>query len=253
MNSVQPKSLGDAYPALCNFLRLTSLTLAAPQLALTVQVGDDWRHGGVMNYGQIPVAILREVLASQPVAGAVSHSTQLTLSTYLRSQPSPQAEPNRVLAGHLKGTDARYQLTFYVPGLALDQLSEVQIKTLQYLSQQLMLCITLAQPVPTALRPSSAPPAAALPVANLPVADLPVADLPVADLPVIAPSRVDFLSRVVSLSSQGATGDRLHQGHPRLADLVAQLQSCLSYKQLGQLLATYLPYFFPHQSGRLVL
>lgn len=33
-------SLGDTDPALGNFLRLTSLTLAVPQLALTVQVGD---------------------------------------------------------------------------------------------------------------------------------------------------------------------------------------------------------------------
>ncbi|PSR16114.1 hypothetical protein C8255_19550 [filamentous cyanobacterium CCP3] len=225
MNRVQPQSLGDAYPALCNFLRLTSLTLAAPQLALTVQVGDDWRHGGVMNYGHMPVTILREVLSSQPVKGATLDGPQFSLSTYSRAEGSQ----NTVLVGHLHSANTRYQLTIYVPGLAVASLSEVQVKTLPYLAQQLLLCLTMAQPV----SPQPAPPT---------------------ELSAIAPpSRLDFMSQVVALSPTSPTSDRLHQGHPRLVDLVAQLQACLSYGQLGQLLATYLPYFFPHQSGRLVL
>ncbi|PSN15880.1 hypothetical protein C7293_05270 [filamentous cyanobacterium CCT1] len=225
MNRVQPQSLGDAYPALCNFLRLTSLILTAPQLALTVQVGDDWRHGGVMNYGHLPVAILREVLSSQPMKGATLDGKQLSLSTYSRSEGSGDA----VLVGHLHSSNTRYQLTIYVPGLAVASLSEVQVKTLQYLAQQLLLCLTMAQP----LDPQPAPPSAAEAIDP--------------------PNRLDFMSQVVALSPTSPTFERLHQGHPRLVDLVAQLQACLSYAQLGQLLATYLPYFFPHQSGRLVL
>lgn len=228
MNRVQPQSLGDAYPALCNFLRLTSLTLAAPQLALTVQVGDDWRHGGVMNYGHLSATILRDVLSSQPVKGAtLLDSKEFSLSTYSRSERGSDA----VLVGHLRSTNTRYQLTIYVPGLAVASLSEVQIKTLQYLAKQLLLCLTMAQPVS--------------PSPQLVTKSEPMAIAP--------PSRLDFLSRVVALSPTSPTSDRLHQGHPRLVDLVAQLQACLSYQQLGQLLATYLPYFFPHQSGRLVL
>ncbi|MBW4485345.1 MAG: GGDEF domain-containing protein [Tildeniella torsiva UHER 1998/13D] len=231
MNQVQPASLGDAYPALCNFLRLTSLTLSAPQLALTVQVGDDWRHGGVMNYGQLPAATLREVLSSQPVEAATLEGDQISLSTYSRAAPAPGNGSTSVLVGHLHSDNYRYHFTIYVPGFAVDRLSEVQVKTLQYLTQQLLLCLTLAEPAaPTPLPAASA------------------------GLPVSAPPHsVDFLSRVVALNPGSAIYDRLHHGHPRLVDLVAQLQSCLSYKQLGQLLATYLPYFFPHQSGRLVL
>jgi diguanylate cyclase (GGDEF)-like protein len=229
MNQVQPTSLGDAYPALCNFLRLASLTLSAPQLALTVQVGDDWRHGGVMNYGQLPTATLREVLSSQPMEATSLECDQLSLSTH--SQSGLPSEVSPVLVGRLHSADYRYHFTMYVPGLALERLSEVQVETLRYLTQQLLLCLALAQPA------TPAPPPVATP-----------------RLAVSAPlNSVDFLSRVVTLNPGSAIYDRVQHGHPRLADLVAQLQSCLSYKQLGQLLATYLPYFFPHQSGRLVL
>jgi diguanylate cyclase (GGDEF)-like protein len=229
MNRVQPKSLGDAYPALCNFMRLTSLTLTAQQLALTVQVGNDWRHGGVMNYGQMPAATLREVLSSQPVTGLTVAGDQISLATYSRSQAAPVTVDNPVLVGHLHSADNRYHLTLYVPDRSTETLGEVQIKTLQYLSQQLMLCLTLAQPK----APRSATPA---------------------EISVTPPaSNLDFLSRVVALGPTSPVHERLHQGHPRLVDLVAQLQSCLSYEQLGQLLSTHLPYFFPHQSGRLAL
>ncbi|WP_052050743.1 GGDEF domain-containing protein [Leptolyngbya sp. KIOST-1] len=226
MNPVQPKSLGDAYPALGNFLRLTSLTLAAPQLALTVQVGQDWRHGGVMNYGHLAAAVLREVLSSQPIQGTTVEVQPLSLSTYSRSETGGDA----VLVGHLRSTNARYQLTVYVPGLAVADLSEVQIKTLQYLAEQVLLCLTLAQPVHPSPGPEPEPTSGA-----------------------IAAASINFLSRVVPLTSPSPMAHQIHQGHPRLVDLVAQLQACLSYQQLGQLLATYLPYFFPHQSGRLVL
>ncbi|HZG39876.1 MAG TPA: GGDEF domain-containing protein [Nodosilinea sp.] len=229
MTRVQPKDLGNAYPALCNFLRLTSLTLAAPQLALTVQVGDDWRHSGVMNYGHLPAAALREVLSSQPVPDATLDGEQLSLSTHSRSPLHPEVSADAVLVGRLH-TSTRYRLTVYVPGLAIASLSEVQVKTLQYLSQQLLLCLTLVQ--------------SASPVSQAGVAPALPAVLP--------PSHLDLLS-VVELSPSRPTSDRLHQGHPRLVDLVAQLQACLSYQQLGRLLATYLPYFFSHQSGRLVL
>ncbi|MBD2106805.1 GGDEF domain-containing protein [Nodosilinea sp. FACHB-13] len=231
MNQVRPTSLGDAYPALCNFLRLTSLTLSAPQLALTVQVGDDWRHGGVMNYGQLPAVTLREVLSSQPMEATFLECDQLSLSTHSQSGLPAEASSIPVLVGRLHSTDHRYNFTIYVPGLAVDGLSEVQIKTLQYLTQQLLLCLALAQPATPSL-PLAATPRLA---AGAPL------------------DGVDFLSRVVTLNPGGAIYDRVQHGHPRLADLVAQLQSCLSYKQLGQLLGTYLPYFFPHQSGRLVL
>lgn len=231
MHQVQPTSLGDAYPALCNFLRLASLTLSAPQLALTVQVGDDWRHSGVMNYGQMPAVTLREVLSSQPMEATCLECAQLSLSTHSQSGLHPEVSPVPVLVGRLHSADYRYHFTIYVPGLAVDRLSEVQIKTLQYLTQQLLLCLTLAQPTTPAALPRVMP--------QLTVS--------------ASPDGVDFLSRVVALNPGGAVYDRVQHGHPRLVDLVAQLQSCLSYKQLGQLLGTYLPYFFPHQSGRLVL
>jgi diguanylate cyclase (GGDEF)-like protein len=181
-----------------------------------------------MNYGQLSAATLRELLSSQPIEGATITYDQLSLSTYSRSQDGLEAP---VLVAHLPSDDTRYHLTVYVPDLAVDALSEVQLKTLQYLSQQLLLCLTLVQPVSLVPRPVAVP-----------------------DLPATSPpSSLDFLSRVVALSPNSPTYDRLHQGHPRLADLAAQLQACLSYSQLGQLLASYLPYFFPHQAGRLVL
>lgn len=238
MTPVQPQSLGDAYPALCNFLRLTSLSLAAPHLALTVQVGDDWRHGGVMNYGQMSAATLRSVLSSQRVEQAATlEGAQLVLSTHSLSPLSPEAIADPVLVGRLQSPNTRYHLTIYVPGIGVEGLSKVQSQTLQYLAQQLWLCLPLTQPVPAALSSVAQPESVTQPE------------------PVTgdSPSSIDFLSRVVTLSPSGSGYDRLHQGHPRLVDLVAQLQSCLTYKQLGQLLATYLPHFFPHQSGRLVL
>ncbi|MBE9139000.1 GGDEF domain-containing protein [Nodosilinea sp. LEGE 07088] len=228
MTRVQPATLGDAYPALCNFLRLTSLTLAVTQLAMTVQMGDDWRNGGLMNYGQLPLNTLRELLLSQPIAGTTRNHDQLSLGTYSRAPSHPEAT---VLVGRLHSATVRYQLRIYVPGLAVDQLSEAQVQTLRYLSQLLLLCLTLIPPLGPALQ-----------------------SVPSPDLPIIAPVRPDdFLSRVEALSAVDPTHDPLHQGHRHLVDLVAQLQSCLSYKQLGQLLATYLPRFCPHQAGRLVL
>ncbi|MGB3309146.1 MAG: GGDEF domain-containing protein [Nodosilinea sp.] len=226
MNRVQPQSLGDAYPALCNFLRLTSLTLTAPQLALTVHVGNDWRHGGVMNYGHLSAAVLRQVLSSQPVKGARLDCEQLSLSTYRSTEAS-----DTVLVGHLRSANARYNLTLYVPGFAVDGLNEVQVKTLHYLSQQMLICLSLAQPTSPSPQPAASPKPQAIAL----------------------PTGSDFLSQVVTINAASPSPDRLHQGHPRLVDLVAQLQACLSYQQLGQLLAIYLPYFFPHQSGRLVL
>jgi diguanylate cyclase (GGDEF)-like protein len=227
MNPVRPTSLGDAYPALCNFLRLTSLALTAPKLALTVQVGQDWRHGGVMNYGQLSADDLKEVLSSQPSGAAAATSPHLSLSTYNRAEAASEAASAPVLVGHIKSADGRYQLTVYVPDTALDTLTEVQVKTLEYLSQQLLLCLAAIQSPPPA--PAPEPP---LPTAG---------------------SGVDFMARVVALDSGGPTHQAMHQGYPRLVDLVAQMQACLSYGQLGQLLGTYLPYFFPHQSGRLVV
>ncbi len=229
MNRVQPKSLGDAYPALCNFMRLTSLTLTTQQLALTVQVGNDWRHGGVMNYGQMPAATLREVLSSQPVTGLTIAGDPISLATHSRSQEAADTAGDPVLVGHLHSADNRYHFTIYIPDRSTETLDEVQIKTLQYLSQQLMMCLTLAQP--TDPRSAGSDEIAVVPPA----------------------SNLDFLSRVVVLGPTGPVHERLHQGHPRLVDLVAQLQSCLSYEQLGQLLSNHLPYFFPHQSGRLAL
>lgn len=227
MSRVQPQSLGDAYPALCNFLRLISLTLAAPQLALTVYVGDDWSHGGVINYGHLPAAILREVLSSQPVQGPSLDCGPLSLSTYGRSNRAS----NTVLVGHLRSARNRYNLAVYVPGQALDCLNEVQVKTLQYLSQQMLLCLSLAHPVDPGPQPAAA----------------------LHPQPSVPPAGPNFLSQVVAINTTSPTSDRLHQGHPRLVDLVVHLQACLSYQQLGEHLATYLPYFFPHKSGRLVL
>ncbi|MEO1067545.1 MAG: hypothetical protein AAFW95_00240, partial [Cyanobacteria bacterium J06638_6] len=229
MKQVRPESLGDAYPALCNFLRLTALSLAVPQLALKIQMGEDWRHGGVMNYGQLSIAALRAVLLSQPVEGTTRYGDQLLLSTCNRAAEGSQAYIAPVLVGHLQGDNVRYHIAFYVPDLTIDGLSPVQIKTLQYLSQLLLLCLPKAQPP------------AATPMAS--------ADCP-APLPV---NGIDLPPRVSPLSLASSTSKRRHQEHPRLADLVAQLQSCLSYKQLGKLLGAYLPYFFPHQSGRLIM
>jgi diguanylate cyclase (GGDEF)-like protein len=201
-----------------------------------VQVGDDWHHDGVMNYGHLSSAVLREVLLSQPVQGSTLDCEQLSLSTYSRApeagtEAGTEANADVVLVGHLRSANTRYSLAVYVPGFAVDSLNEVQIQTLHYLSQQLLLCLSLAQPTNPSFQPTASP-----------------------KPPAIAPPhRLGFLSQEVSLTPTSSTSDRFHQGHPRLADLVAQMQACLSYPQLGQLLGTYLPYFFPHQSGRLVL
>lgn len=124
MSRVQPETLGDAYPALCNFLRLTSLTLAALQLAMTVQVGDNWRHGGLMNCGQLPTATLREMLSSQPMKRATPDRAWLSLSTHRRSLYYPEASIDTVLVGQPYSPTVRcYHLRVYVPGLAVHSLS----------------------------------------------------------------------------------------------------------------------------------
>jgi hypothetical protein len=63
-----------------------------------VQVGDDWHHDGVMNYGHLSSAVLREVLLSQPVKGSTLDYEQLSLSTYSRApEASTEASTDAVL------------------------------------------------------------------------------------------------------------------------------------------------------------
>jgi diguanylate cyclase (GGDEF)-like protein len=231
MTSLPPPSLGDTYPALCNFLKLTALTLGVSQLALMVQAGADPRHSGILNYGHITQVVLRQIL-EQPLGELTAITEALALGTLFRPPPVGPAgsvidEADRpVLVGRLQAPHAPYRLTLYIPGLTATTLTEVQRQTLSYLSHQLLLCL---QVIP----------------------------LPPAPLPRPAnggEEEIDFLSRVVSLhSSHSALKGRLQPHPPTLVDLVTSLQSCLSYKQLGQLLEAHLPGFFPHQSGRLGL
>jgi diguanylate cyclase (GGDEF)-like protein len=234
MHAVEPSSLGDAYPALGNFLKLTALTLEASQVVLTVQRGQHWRNGGVMNYGHLSAAALREVLASQPVAGSTVSLPPLSLTTYHRTPLADSGAIAPVLVGQLATAEDRYRLTIYVPGLAVVDLRAVSLQTLQGISELLLLCLSLADlPAPAPLAPA---PAAVDQPGRVP---LPLVDREVPNREVagdLAPIQ-----------------DLLLQNHPRLVDLVAQMQSCLSYQQLGRLLALYLPNFFPHQSGRLAI
>lgn len=239
MTKFQPTSLGDVYPALCNFLKLTALTLGVPQLALTMQVGVSSQQTGVLSYGHITQVMLRQMLG-QPVPSLAPLSNILALGTLYRNLPpnfdglTPPEPEQAVLVGRLHPPQSSYYLTLYVPGLMAETLTTVQTKTLAYLSQQLVLCLR-AVPLPPDLVPPPIEPKASNAEDNDDVAS-------------------DFLARVVSLSpARSVGGGRVHHRYPRLVDLVTDLQSCLSYKQLGQLLEFHLPPFFPHQAGRLVL
>lgn len=236
MAKFHPTSLGDVYPALCNFLKLTALALGVPQLALTVQVGIDAQHTGVLSYGHITQVVLRQML-EQPMPALLPLSETFAVGTLYRrgghasNGLAPRDPGQAVLVGRLHPAQSSYYLTLYVPGLMAETLTTVQMKTLSYLTQQLVLCLR-AIPLPPDLVPPPLEP----------------------DLEDTEDVASDFLSRVVSLNSaHSITEGRVQQRYPRLVDLVTDLQSCLSYKQLGHLLEIHLPPFFPHQSGRLVL
>jgi diguanylate cyclase (GGDEF)-like protein len=238
MSPIHPQSLGDTYPALCNFLKLTALTLGVPQLALLVQTGVDPRHSGVLNYGHITQVFLRQIV-EQPLGSLTAITEALSLGTLYRPPSvgleeglSAQTAHRPVLVGRLQAPHTTCLLTLYIPGLTAKTLTAVQLKTLSYLSHQLLLCLQVGPPPPTAAQTTALPPWATQ----------------------AEEDDIDFLSRVVSLHSpHSALQGRVQPRPPSLVDLVTNLQSCLSYKQLGQRLEAHLPGFFPHQSGRLVL
>ncbi|QQE64903.1 GGDEF domain-containing protein [Leptolyngbya sp. BL0902] len=250
-----PAALGDAYPALRNFLKLTALTLDVPQVALTVQVGSRPYSTGALSYGPMTQAALRQML-QQPQPDLAPITETLSLGTIYRieeatpssapSQTEPPAPAQAALMGRIHPPRTSYYLTLYIPGIVAESLSVSQVKTLAYLAQQLLMCLR-AVPLP----PDLVPPPLPSQLSSLENPDDPENFDNLADL--VQPNQ-DFLSRVVSINPPRPVGD--HQVYPRLPsmiDLVAQLQACLSYEQLGQLLGEYLPPFFPQQAGQLTL
>ncbi len=227
-------ALGDAYPALRNFLKLTALTLQVPQAALTVQVGSRPYTTGALSYGPITQVVLRQML-EQPPPDLVPISDALSLGTLYRTTPEAQTPaPQVALVGRIHPPHTSSYFTLYIPGMVAEALSTTQVKTLAYLSQQLMLCLRLV-PLPSVLVPPPLP-------TNLEDLDSP------------SQPNQDFLSRVVSINPPRPAGDsQIHPRLPSLVDLAAQLQACLSYDHLGQLMADYLPSVFPHQAGQVVL
>jgi diguanylate cyclase (GGDEF)-like protein len=271
MTKSHPAALGDAYPALRNFLKLTALTLEVPQVALTVQVGSRPYSTGALSYGPMTQVVLRQML-EQPLPALAPITAALSLGTIYRdhplgsapssqaaSQTAPQTDfqtdsqiahhtdlqddgaktvsSQAALVGRIHPPNTSAYFTLYVPGMVAESLAVSQVKTLAYLSQQLMLCLRTA-PLPAALVPPPLP-------SQIEVPDKPVSPE--------QPSQ-DFLSRVVSINPPRPVDEsRFTPRLPSLVALVAQLQACLSYEQLGQLLGDYLPPFFPYQAGQLVL
>ena len=91
-----PAALGDAYPALRNFLKLTALTLEVHQVALTVQVGSRPYSTGALSYGPVTQAALRQMLQQpQPALAAITETLSLgTLYHNISLAPSwSQASP----------------------------------------------------------------------------------------------------------------------------------------------------------------
>lgn len=250
MTKLNPAALGDAYPALRNFLKLTALTLETPQVALTVQVGSRPYSAGALSYGPMTQVVLRQML-QQPQPALAPISAALSIGTIYRDRPlgsdaSQETAPQEssaqetlsqaALVGRIHPPNTSYYLTFYVPGRVAESLSVVQVKTLAYLSQQLMMYLRTV-PLPPALVPPPLP-----------------TQIETSDSLDAPPSNQDFLSRVVSFNPPRPVGENRHPAPiPSLVDLVAQLQACLSYPQLGQLLKDALPPFFPHQAGQVLL
>lgn len=251
MTKLNPAALGDAYPALRNFLKLTALTLETPQVALTVQVGSRPYSAGALSYGPMTQVVLRQML-QQPPPALAPISTTLSIGTIYRDRPldgdtipgdtaqdNATQEPSSqaALVGRIHPPNTSYYLTLYVPGRVAESLSVAQVKTLAYLSQQLMMYLRTV-PLPPALVPPPLPTQIEMP----------------ASLDDAPPPNRDFLSRVVSIHPPRPVGETRRQAPiPSLVNLVAQLQACLSYKQLGQLLQETLPPFFPHQAGQILL
>lgn len=224
-------ALGDAYPALRNFLKLTALTLQVPQAALTVQVGSRPYSTGALSYGPITQVMLRQML-EQPQPALAPITEALSLGTLYRTVQTPA--PPVALVGRIHPPHTSSYFTLYVPGMVAESLSTTQVKTLAYLSQQLLLCLRLFSLPPDLIPPPLSP--------------------SIDDLDIPSQPSQDFLSRVVSINPPRPAGvSRLHPALPNLVDLVTQLQACLSYDRLRHLMAEYLPPFFPHQSGQLVL
>ncbi len=243
MTKPHPASLGDVYPALRNFLKLTALALEVPQLALTVQAGSRPYSTGALSYGPITQVVLRQML-EQPQPDLTPITEVLSLGTLYRnnietSTEKPPVEslvlgPSVALVGRLHPPQTSYYLTFYIPGVGAESLSQSQVKTLSYLSQQLTLSLRTVALPPTLVPPPLSPSLDALENTNQPAQD--------------------FLSRVVSINPPRPVGASELKTHlPSMVDLVAQLQACLSYKQLGDVLEEYLPLYFPQQSGQVVL
>lgn len=230
-------ALGDAYPALRNFLKLTALTLQVPQAALTVQVGSRPYSTGALSYGPITQVMLRQML-EQPQPALAPITDALSLGTLYPLTAKAQTPALQVaLVGRIHPPRTSSYFTLYIPGMVAESLSSTQVKTLAYLSQQLMLCLH-PFPLPSALVPPPLPTS--------------LENLDTVDTPPSQPSQ-DFLSRVVSINPPRPAGDSPLRRLPHLIDLATQLQSCLSFDHLGHIMAEYLPRFFPAQAGQVVL
>jgi len=186
-----PAALGDAYPALRNFLKLTALTLEVHQVALTVQVGSRPYSTGALSYGPVTQAALRQMLQQpQPALAAITETLSLgTLyhnislaPSWSQASPEPEELPEvqepleelrptaseasprpapptscqTAMVGRIHPPKTSYYLTLYIPGMVAESLAVSQVKNLAYLTQQLLMCLRVV-PLPPELVPPPLP------------------------------------------------------------------------------------------------
>lgn len=220
MTRVQPADLGNAYPALCYFLKLTALTLGRSQMVLTVRVRAE--KTGVFNYGRMPRQALLTLLNSRPYETMAAVSAHLSIGTFFSQKGSELATDAPILGVQFQAGLGLCPLALYVPDLTCTELTTQQMDTLGYLTQQLRLTLALAQSFHLLVHAVEAP-------------------------------KVAHRSGGAAIVPKEVPTELWPVSQPSLVKLVMELQACLSYSQLSKLLNVHLPIFFPNQAGRMVL
>jgi diguanylate cyclase (GGDEF)-like protein len=233
MEPVQSIRSDAVYPALCYFLRLTALGLNHHSLVLVARLGSF--KPAVLSLGGLSHAVLAATVQCLPEqqedsTPPGSRSAPLTLAP--GRYPGPESPPfpaTKLLIGQIQEAGLGANLILYLPDLELQQISPQALNLMQTLSQQLLFSLRLGQ-------------------RHRQLQKTQQSHRPVLESGVNAP----FSTPVIPLGPASRRGLRSEDGLDWVA-LCSELQSCLSFKQLRQLLETYLPLLLPQAVARLIL
>jgi diguanylate cyclase (GGDEF)-like protein len=239
LDTIQPKHLGAAYPMFCHFLRLVALGLNREKVVLVAKIGD--LKPAVLSCGGISHQELAAIVRSLPLQQATARTgfqtspgqSSLALKSGNYSIARSHQLSTDLLIGQIHAPGIPAKLVVYVPGILPANLSNTSQELLQPLSQQLVYGLSLCHHQRR------------LPYQVSHTRQNDGSKKTTRRTPIIATCK-PLLRPGSNLSTAKA------EAAAQWVELFSELQSCLSFKQLKQLLETYLPLLLPQHIARLI-